>query len=181
MTPKVCVYCGSCSGSNPAYTVAARALGQGLAERGVGLVYGGGKSGVMGGLADAALAAGGEVVGIIPSTLCERQLAHEGLSQLVVVEDMAQRKAQLAGRAQALIALPGGFGTLEEISEALSWAQLDLHAKPLLLLNTIGYFDDLLAFFDHAVATDFLRPEHRALIEVCDRVEDLMTALAIRA
>jgi uncharacterized protein (TIGR00730 family) len=180
MTPKVCVYCGSRPGSDPTYTAAARALGHGLAARGIGLVYGGGKVGIMGALADAALKAGGEVVGVIPSALCERELAHEGLSELVVVDDMAQRKAQLAGRAQVLIALPGGFGTLEELSEALSWAQLDLHTKPLLLLNTSGYFDALLAFFDHAVTTDFLRPADRALIEACDQVEDLLTALAIR-
>ena len=128
MTPKVCVYCGSRPGDNPAYAAAARALGQGLAARGIGLVYGGGKVGMMGALANAALAAGGEVVGIIPGALCERELAHKGLSELIVVDDMAQRKAQLADRAQALISLPGGFGTLEEISEALSWAQLDLHA-----------------------------------------------------
>ena len=178
MASQVCVYCGSRPGSDPAYTAAAHALGHGLAARGIGLVYGGGKIGLMGKLADAALAGGGEVVGIIPSALCERELAHEGLSKLIVVEDMAERKAQLASRAQVLIALPGGFGTLEELSEALSWAQLDLHAKPLLLLNTSGYFDALLAFFDHAVATDFLRPEHRNLIEVCDQVEDLLTALA---
>ena len=179
MAPQVCVYCGSRPGGDPAYAAAAYALGHGLAARGIGLVYGGGKIGLMGKLADAALAAGGEVVGIIPSALCERELAHEGLSKLVVVDDMAKRKAQLASHAQVLIALPGGFGTLEELSEALSWAQLGLHAKPLLLLNTNGYFDALLAFFDHAVATDFLRPEYRNLIEVCDQVEDLLTALAL--
>ncbi|MEE3258556.1 MAG: TIGR00730 family Rossman fold protein [Candidatus Latescibacterota bacterium] len=176
--PRICIYCGSRTGADPVYEETARALGTALAQRGIGLVYGGGRVGMMGTLADAALKAGGEVIGVIPRALCERELAHDGLSELIVVDDMPQRKAQLVARAQALVALPGGYGTLEELAEALSWTQLDLHAKPIFLLNIDGYFDALLDFFDRAVATDFLRSEHRSLVQVAQQVDELLAALA---
>lgn len=174
---RVCVYCGSRPGGNPAYTAAARALGSELARRDIGLVYGGGRSGMMGALADAALAAGGEVIGVIPHALLERDLAHNNLSKLIVVDDMPQRKAQMAEHAQALIALPGGFGTFEELGEALSWAQLDLHSKAIFLFNIDSYFDSLLAFFDRAVTADFLRPEHRSLLRVATELDALFAEL----
>ncbi len=174
---RVCVYCGSRSGAQPIYEEAARALGCGLANHGIGLVYGGGATGIMGALADATLAAGGEVIGVIPRALLARELAHKRLSELIVVDDMVQRKAQMATRAQALIGLPGGLGTLEELSEALSWAQLNLHHKPIYLLNTNGYFDALISFLQQAVTADFLQPEHQALLRVFTEVDSLLTTI----
>ena len=174
---RVCVYCGSSSGIDSAYEHAAKALGTGLARHGIVLVYGGGRNGLMGALADATLSAGGEVIGVIPRALCERELAHPKLSELIVVDDMPQRKAQLAARAEAFIALPGGFGTLEELSEALSWAQLSLHTKPIFLLNIDGYFDALIAFFDQMFNTGFLDLEHRSLVRIVERVDDFWQPL----
>jgi len=174
---RVCVYCGSSSGIDSAYERAAKALGTGLARRGISVVYGGGRNGLMGALADAALSAGGEVIGVIPHALCERELAHPELSKLIVVDDMPQRKAQLADRVEAFIALPGGFGTLEELSEALSWAQLTLHTKPIFLLNIDGYFAALIAFFDQMLNTGFLDQEHRSLVQIVERVDDFWQPL----
>ena len=174
---RVCVYCGSRSGAQPAYKETARALGRGLANHGIGLIYGGGAAGLMGALADAALAENGEVIGVIPRALFKRDLAHNGLSELIVVDDMPQRKAQMAARAQAIIGLPGGLGTLEEMSEALSWAQLDLHDKPICLLNVDGYFDALISFLQQAVIADFLQPEHQALLRVFNEVDPLLATL----
>lgn len=162
----VCVYCGSRPGGRPAYAEAARRFGSLLAESGVGLVTGGGRVGLMGEVADAALAAGGEAVGVIPQALVDREVAHEGMTRLHVVQTMHERKALMAGLADAFVALPGGLGTLEEISEALTWAQLGIHAKPCGLLNVGGYFDPLVRFVDHAVAEGFVRPEHRAALVV---------------
>jgi uncharacterized protein (TIGR00730 family) len=139
-------------------------MGATLAERGLGLVYGGGNVGLMGELADAALAAGGEVIGVIPEALVRWEVAHAGLTDLQVVASMHERKARMAELSDAFIALPGGFGTFEEFCEVLTWSQLGLHTKPCALLNVDGYYDPLLALFDHAVEERFLRPEHRALV-----------------
>ncbi len=160
------MFCGSSPGSSPSYLAAAKAMGRTLAERGIGLVYGGGSVGLMGAVADAALAAGGEVVGIIPRALQLRELAHARLTTLHVVGSMHERKAKMAELAHGFIALPGGMGTLEEFAEMLTWAQLGLHARPCGLLDVGGYYQPLIAFFDRAVAEGFVRPEHRRLMVV---------------
>ena len=148
----------------PAYLEQAAAVGEVLASRGIGVVYGGGRVGMMGAVADAALAAGGEVIGVIPRRLVDRELAHPGLTSLRVVGTLHERKAEMAALADGFIALPGGLGTLEELAEVASWAQLDLHAKPIGLLGRAGYWDALLAWLDHAVTEGFLAPEHRRLV-----------------
>ena len=160
---RICVYCGSNSGSRPSYTKAARDMGLALTQRGLELVYGGGRVGLMGALADSVLAAGGHVIGIIPQSLAAREVGHHGLKDLRVVNSMHERKALMAELADAFIALPGGFGTLEEISEVLTWAQLGLHRKPYGFLNVEGFYDSLLSFFDHAVAENFIRAVHRGI------------------
>lgn len=176
---RVCVYCGSSPGDRPLYAEVARALGRRLAERGLGLVYGGGHVGLMGIIADAALAAGGEVVGVIPQRLVDAEVAHHGLSRLEVVTSMHERKARMAELADAFIALPGGFGTLDELFEILTWAQLGLHGKPCGLLDVEGYFTALVAWADQAVAAGFVRPRHRELLmtdDDCDRLLDRLLA-----
>jgi uncharacterized protein (TIGR00730 family) len=175
---RVCVFCGSSLGSRPAYADAARGLGEALARRRIGLVYGGGSIGLMGVVADAALAAGGEVVGVIPASLERRELAHGGLTQLHVVGSMHERKARMAELADGFVALPGGMGTLEELAEVLTWAQLGLHRKPCALLDAGGYFRPLIAFLDHAVAEGFVRSEHRAMLLVEEDAEALLDRLA---
>jgi uncharacterized protein (TIGR00730 family) len=162
----VCVYCGSQPGARPGYAEAARAFGTLLAREGVGLVYGGGRVGLMGVLADAVLAGGGEATGVIPHGLAAREVAHTGLSALHVVGSMHERKARMAALADAFVALPGGLGTLEELAEMLTWAQLGLHRKPCALLDVDGYYGALLRFLDHAAAEGFVRPEHRPLLVV---------------
>jgi uncharacterized protein (TIGR00730 family) len=176
-TRRVCVYCGSKTGGGQPYTAAALALGGALARRSLSLVYGGGNVGLMGLLADAVLAGGGQVAGVIPRALADRELAHLKLTELHVVEDMHQRKALMAAQAHAFVALPGGYGTLEELFEALAWAQLGFHPKPVGLLNTAGYFDHLLAFLDHAVTEQFLQARHRQLLRVAAEAEPLLDAL----
>lgn len=161
---RVCVFCGSRSGERSIYADTAAALGTLLARRGFGLVYGGGNIGLMGIIADAALAAGGEVIGVIPQHLLEREVAHTGLTQLHVVDSMHTRKALMADIADVFVAAPGGFGTLDELCEILTWAQLGLHGKPCGLLNVAGYFDPLLAMFDQATREGFLSAQHRQLI-----------------
>ncbi len=163
---RVCVFCGASSGRNGRYAEAARLVGQTLARRGIGLVYGGGGVGLMGILADAALEAGGEVIGVIPRTLKFRELAHERLTALELVGSMHERKARMAELSEGFIALPGGMGTLEELSEVLTWAQLGLHDRPCGLLDVDGYYQPLIAFFDHAVAEGFVRPDHRRILQV---------------
>ena len=160
----VCVFCGASAGSDPRYAAAAAATGERLARDGIRLVYGGGRLGLMGAVADAALAAGGEVVGVIPRGLVERELAHPGLTRLDIVETLHERKARMTELADAFIALPGGLGTLEELAEVLSWAQLDLHAKPIGLLDVGGYFAGLEAFLDHATGEGFIAERHRRLL-----------------
>jgi uncharacterized protein (TIGR00730 family) len=162
----VCVFCGSNSGRRGAYAEAARAVGRTIAKQGLRLVYGGAMVGLMGELADAALAAGGEVVGIIPVALVEREIAHSGLTEIVHVHSMHERKAKMADMADAFLALPGGVGTLEELFEVWTWAQLGHHRKPVGLLNVEGYFDPLLAFIDHQCGEGFMRPEHRDMLVV---------------
>jgi uncharacterized protein (TIGR00730 family) len=162
----VCVFCGSHPGFDPAYARAARALGKTLAGAGIELVYGGGHVGLMGAVADAALAAGGEVTGIMPKTLVDREIAHTGLTRLHVVGSMHQRKAMMSELSEGFVALPGGSGTLEEFFEVLTWAQLGEHGKPCGLLNVAGYYDPLLAVFDHMVDRGFLNEKHRAMVLV---------------
>jgi uncharacterized protein (TIGR00730 family) len=179
--PHICVFCGSARGARPAYAEAARRLGAALARRSLGLVYGGGRVGLMGVLADATLAAGGRVVGVIPDPLATRELAHDGLTELHVVPGMHERKALMARRCAGFLTLPGGVGTLEEFFEILSWAVLGLHAKPIGLLNVGGYYDPLLALLDHGVAEGFIRPEDLGLLRVSDDPEALAADLLAHA
>lgn len=174
----ICVYCGSRHGARAAYTAAAQALGQAIGRQGWQLVYGGGKVGLMGEVADATLAAGGRVVGVIPESLQKREVGHAGLTELHVVRTMHQRKQLMAERADVFIALPGGIGTLEELYEVWTWRQLGYHDQPIGLLNTEGYYDALLAFMDHSVAEGFLSPEQRANLVVGDDPVGLLQLLA---
>lgn len=160
----VCVFCGSSPGNDPAYAAAARLLGRTLAERNTTLVYGGGHVGLMGLIAEAALGAGGEVVGVMPKSLVEREIGHTGLTKLHVVHSMHERKALMSELSEGFVALPGGNGTLEEFFEVLTWAQLGEHDKPCGLLNVAGYYDPLLRVFDQMVDRAFLRDEHRGLV-----------------
>ncbi len=173
----VCVYCGARAGALPAFTLAARALGQAVAQRGWQLVYGGGRGGLMGVLADAALAAGGRVVGVIPHSLMERELGHPGLAELHVVQTMHERKQLMAQHSDAFVALPGGIGTLEELFETWTWRQLGYHDKPLGLLNVEGYYDPLLAFVEHATTAGFLAADQLALLTTDTQLERLLDAL----
>ena len=161
---RVCVFLGSNPGSNPNYRLATRALGTEIARRGLVTVYGGSNVGLMAELADAALAAGGEVIGIIPEALSQKELAHQGLTTLKVVGSMHERKAAMAELADGFIALPGGLGTLEELCEVLTWAQLGFHQKPCGLLDVDGYYAPLCAFLDHAVAEGFVMAAHRGML-----------------
>ena len=174
---RVCVFCGSSPGNHPAYRQAADELGRGLAERGWGLVFGGGWVGLMGQVAKAVMAAGGEAIGVIPQALLDQKLAYSELSDLRVVNSMHERKALMADLADGFIALPGGYGTLEEFFEVLTWAQLGIHHKPCGLLNVNGYFDRLGDFLDHAMEQQFIRPEHRSMMVVDDRPARLLERL----
>ncbi|MCC6790285.1 MAG: TIGR00730 family Rossman fold protein [Thermomicrobiales bacterium] len=160
----ICVYCGSNAGARPEYAAAARHVGEILAGEGIRVVYGGGRVGLMGIVADAAIAAGGEVIGIIPRSLDRREVAHRGVSELVVVESMHERKSLMNEYADGFIALPGGYGTFEELCEILTWSQLGIHRKPVGLLDVAGYYRPLLTFLDHAVTERFLHPDHRGLL-----------------
>ncbi len=170
----VCVFCGSNFGSRPAYSEAAAATARAIAGRGLRLVYGGSKVGLMGVLADAALAAGGEVVGIIPGALAAREIAHAGLTELHTVKSMHERKALMADLSDVFVALPGGAGTLEETFEIWTWGQLGHHRKPVGLLNVEGFFDPLLAFLDHQASEGFMRQEHRSMLIVADAPATLL-------
>ena len=173
----ICVFCGSSSGARPQYAAAARELGGLLAHRGIKVVYGGGHVGMMGELADAALAAGGAVVGVIPQHLMRPEVAHQRLDELVVVESMHTRKRTMSERADAFAVLPGGFGTFEEMFEMVTWLQLRLHSKPVGLVNCLGYFDHLLAFLHHAAEEGFIRPQHRNLLLVAPTPSLLVSRL----
>jgi uncharacterized protein (TIGR00730 family) len=170
----ICVFAGSSPGNNPAFAVAARALGAGLVSRGYGLVYGGAGIGLMGMVADAALAAGGHVVGVMPQFLATKEIAHTGLSELRITASMHERKDAMATLSNGFVALPGGFGTIEEFFEVLTWGQLGLHAKPCALLNVSGYYDPLLSFLDTAVSSRLLHPENRAVVLVASDVNTLL-------
>ena len=169
---RVAVYCGSAVGSNPAYLAEARALGAAIAAAGLGLVYGGANIGLMGAVADAALARGAHAIGVLPELLAGREIAHDGLTQLELVPNMHERKARMAELADAFLVLPGGYGTLEELLEVVTWAQLGLHAKPCIVINTAGYWDGLLAFLDSAVAAGFIKQKNRELLRVAANAEE---------
>ena len=174
----VCVFSGSSPGARPSYAETATALGREVAARGMRLVYGGASVGLMGDVADAALAAGGEVVGVIPQHLVDREVAHDGLTELRVTGSMHERKALMADLADGFVALPGGLGTLEELAEILTWSQLGLQSKPCGLLDVESFFDPLLAFLDHTEAERFVSTEHRALVLAADRPDALLDLLS---
>jgi uncharacterized protein (TIGR00730 family) len=163
---RVAVYCGSANGNDAAFSAEARVLGKAIAEAGMGVVYGGANVGLMGAVADAALAAGGEVIGVLPEVLAGREIAHTGLTRLESVATMHQRKARMVALADAFLILPGGYGTLDEMLEIVTWSQLRIHTKPCILINTMGYWNQFLDFLDHTVTAGFLKPENRALLLV---------------
>lgn len=174
----VCVYCGSNEGRLPVYAEAARGLGRALVERGLGLVYGGASVGIMGVLADTVLSLGGRVTGVMPEAIVRKEVAHRGLTELHVTSSMHERKMRMAELSDAFVALPGGIGTLEEIFEAWTWAQLGLHAKPCGLLNVAGYYDGLIAFLDHTAAERFVKAANRSMLIVSDDPSDLLDRFA---
>lgn len=177
MTKRVCVFCGSADGARPTYRAAAVELGHGLAARGWTLVYGGSKAGLMGAVADAALERGGKVIGIMPRALVEREIAHGGLTELHITDNMHQRKALMADLSDSVVTLPGGFGTLDEIAEMVTWAQLGYHRKPLVLLNIERFFDPFLVYFDHMSNEGFIRPHHRGILVVRSDVASTLETL----
>jgi len=174
----ICVYCGSSTGANPEYRKIAQKTGEILAQAGIGLIYGGGRVGLMGALADAALAAGGQVTGVIPKALMVKELGHAGVQSLRVVRDMHERKYLMANLADAFIALPGGWGTLEELTEMLTWLQLGFHEKPIGLINVRGYYDSFLDFAATMVREGFVRDEHRGIMNVATSPDSLLGLLA---
>lgn len=177
----LCVYCGSRPGARPEYLEQARALGAEMARRGIALVYGGASVGLMGAVADSVLDSGGRAIGILPQSLARKEIAHQGLTELHIVDSMHSRKALMAEKAEAFVALPGGIGTFEELFEMWTWAQLGFHAKPLGLLDTAGYYAGLTAFLDRATSEDFLSDQTRALLQVAGdpaRLLDLLAAWA---
>ncbi len=174
---RICVFCGSSAGNRPEYRACAGELGAELTRRKIGLVYGGGNVGLMGALADAVLKAGGEAIGVIPEHLMSREIGHKQLTKLHIVRSMHDRKALMADLADAFVALPGGFGTLEEFFEVLTWSQLGLHVKPCGIVNVCGYYSPLLAMLDHAVEERFLKPQNRALVLAREGPAELLEAL----
>lgn len=178
---RVAVYCGSANGTDPAYLAEARGLGKAIAEAGMGLVYGGANVGLMGAVADAALGAGGEVIGVLPEVLAGREIAHTGLTRLESVATMHQRKARMVALADAFLILPGGYGTLDEMLEIVTWSQLRLHSKPCILINTLGYWNGFLDFLEQTVAAGFLKPENRALLLVAGTAEEAVSAAMKRS
>jgi len=175
---RICVFSGSSPGAREVYAEHARLVGRALASRGIGLVYGGGSLGLMGVMADAALASGGEVVGVIPHALATKERAHQGASELRVVSSMHERKALMAELSDAFIALPGGFGTYEELFEVITWAQLGLHQKPIGVLNAGGYFDALTALIEQAIEEGFIQARYRQLVTISSSVEELLDSFA---
>jgi uncharacterized protein (TIGR00730 family) len=169
---RVAVYCGSADGNDPVYLSEAAALGRAIAGAGLGMVYGGASVGLMGAVADAALDGGGEVIGVLPSVLAGSEIAHLGLTRLEVVATMHERKARMVALADAFLILPGGYGTLDELLEIVTWAQLRMHAKPCVLINTAGYWNGLLDFLDSAVAAGFLKQSNRDLLQVTKNAEE---------
>ena len=175
---RLCVFCGSSYGSSPSFTAAARELGEAIAARGIELVYGGARVGLMNEVADAALAKGGKVIGVLPRFMSQKELAHESLTELHVVETMHQRKQLMAELSDGFVALPGGFGTFEEIFEAMTWQQLHLHRSPCALFNVAGYYDKLVEFLDVSVASGFVRQDLHDSLIVANNVEDLFEGFA---
>jgi uncharacterized protein (TIGR00730 family) len=175
---RLAIYCGSATPADPLYLSAARDVGRTLAERGIGVVYGGGRLGLMGAVADGALAAGGEVIGVIPQALVDAEVAHRGLTELHVVGGMHERKSRFTDLSDGFVTIPGGTGTMDELWEALSWAQLGYHADPVGLLNTAGYYDELIAFWHKMATVGFLRPQHRDLLIVADTLDVLLERMA---
>ncbi|WBO22451.1 LOG family protein [Sphingomonas abietis] len=175
---RLAVYCGSATPADPRYIDSARLVGRTFAARGIGLVYGGGRLGLMGAVADACLAAGGGVIGVIPSALVDAEVAHKGCTELHVVETMHQRKQAFADLADGFVTIPGGTGTMDELWEAMSWAQLGYHAKPVGLLNVAGFYDGLLQFWDKMGETGFVRPQHRGILIASDDLGDLLAKMA---
>jgi hypothetical protein len=173
---RICVFCGSSAGSKPEYRACAQQLGAELTRRKISLVYGGGNVGLMGAIADSVLEAGGEAIGVIPEHLMSREIGHKRLTKLHIVHSMHERKALMADLSDAFIALPGGFGTLEEFCEVLTWSQLGLHAKPCGIVNVLGYYTPLLTMLDHAVEERFLKPQNRALVLARDTPLELLKA-----
>ncbi|MFN7948205.1 MAG: TIGR00730 family Rossman fold protein [Blastocatellia bacterium] len=174
---RICVFCGSSDGARPEYAAGARALAATLTSRKIGLVYGGSNVGLMKIIADEMMRAGSEVIGVIPESLVRWEVAHESLTQLHIVSSMHERKALMADLSDGFIAMPGGFGTFEEFCEIITWAQLGIHRKPCGLLNVAGYYDALLAMFDHATREQFVRPQYRRMVleaDAPDRLLDLM-------
>jgi len=175
----IAVFCASADGADPVYCAAARELGRKLAERGIGVVYGGGRIGLMQAVAEGALGAGGRVVGVIPTVLVEQEVAHQGLTELHVTDTMHTRKAMMGARSDAFLALPGGYGTFEELFEVLAWQTLNIHSKPVLLINTNGFYDTLLAFLDECVAQGMLTQEKREIVLVAGTVDEALRILGI--
>jgi uncharacterized protein (TIGR00730 family) len=171
---RLAIYCGSATPADPVYIDTARQVGRTLAERGIGVVYGGGRLGLMGAVADGALAAGGSVIGVIPTALVNAEVAHRGLTELHVVETMHQRKQAFTDLSDGFVNLPGGTGTMDELWEALSWAQIGYHAKPVGLLNVSGYYDHLIAFYAKMAEVGFLRPQHHGILLVADALDALL-------
>lgn len=175
---RLAVYCGSATPADPLYMDTAREVGTELARRGITLVYGGGRVGLMGMIADSALAAGGEVIGVIPEALVKAEVAHRGLTELHVVPDMHSRKALFTSLSDGFVTLPGGVGTMDELWEAVSWSQLGYHGKPVGLLNMGGFYDQLIAFNRHMIETGFIRPAHASILIARDTLPDLLDAMA---
>jgi uncharacterized protein (TIGR00730 family) len=175
---RLAIYCGSASPSDPVYIENARFVGRTLAERGIGVVYGGGRLGLMGAIADAALEAGGEVIGVIPQALVDAEVAHRGCTELHVVRTMHERKQAFTDLSDGFVTLPGGTGTMDELWEAMSWAQIGYHAKPVGLLNVAGYYDGLIAFVAKMGEVGFLRPQHQSLLIVDDMLDGLLAKMA---
>ncbi len=180
MSTNFCIYCGSSVGNQPEYAAVAKTLGRSLARHGVGLVYGGGRVGLMGIVADTVLDEGGRAIGVIPKPLATREIAHDSLTELYIVADMHERKALMARRSSAFLTLPGGIGTFEEFFETLSWAALGLHHKPMGVLNVAGYFDPLLALLNHGVSERFVRSEHLEFVLVRNDAEAIVSELLAR-
>jgi len=174
---RLCVFCGSSSGTRPVYAEAAAQLGRDLAKSKISLVFGGGRVGLMGILADSVLAAGGQAIGVMPRALVEKEIAHTSLTELHVVESMHQRKSLMADLADAFLLLPGGFGSWEEFCEVLTWLQLGIHRKPCAILNVAGYYNGLLSLADHALAEGFLRPAHHKMVIVADHPQAALSQL----
>jgi uncharacterized protein (TIGR00730 family) len=179
MIRNIAVFCASANGVNPVYRAAAEELGRALATRNIGLIYGGSNVGLMKAVAESALAADGKVIGVIPEVLVNLEVAHHGISELHITSTMHTRKALIGERADAFIALPGGFGTFEELFEVLAWHTLKIHAKPIVLLNTNGFYDKLLIFLDHCVAEGMLKPRNREILLVASTVEDALEQLSV--